>query len=128
MQRNKLHIVTLIKNLLCAIAMVIVDIKHRHFGASRARHMMGCDRRIVEKAISAIKICRRMMPWWSAQTITIFCTVQNNFRRAHRHIYGATRCFICTHRQRRRSLEAPPTQFSVNRLWLDPVAHIFAQI
>ena len=126
-QRHILHIVTLVKNFLSAVAVVIVHIKHRDLCASCSCYMMCRNGCIVKEAISAIEISGGVMTWRPAQTICIRLTVENKLCCSEGCIDRRTSCRVGAFGERSCCLKTPPTKPSVNRCRLFDLTHCFTQ-
>ena len=125
-QRNKLNIVTFVKNLLRSIAMVIVDIKNCHLGSGCCRNMMRSNGRIIEITKSTKHIGRRMVARRTTQAICRRCSSKNHFCGSERHVNRCPRCNIRTFNHWGRSFVAPVTKCRRRSQWRAPSTHSFA--
>ena len=107
--------------------MVVVDIKHCHSCARRGCHVVCCDCCVVEEAITAIQVGRRVMARWSAQTICKLFATENYLRCRERCVHRATRCNIRTLSDWGGRFETPPTKPSVGCSWFGQLRHLVAK-
>ena len=72
---NKQHVIAGIKYVLCAVAVVKVNIKNCDAFGTRAQQMLCCNGSVVHKTIATIHVGCGMMAGWTAQRENGFGTV-----------------------------------------------------
>src|SRR6185437_6496684 len=66
-QRNEEHVRAIIENILSAVAVVKIDIEDGNACRARVAQVLRSDRGIVQEAVAAVQIVRRVMPRRAAQ-------------------------------------------------------------
>lgn len=62
MQRREEHVAAVVEDVLRAVTVVIIDVEHRDAAGTAVAQRLGRDRRIVEKAVSAVVGAARVVP------------------------------------------------------------------
>ena len=128
MQRHVLHIVAVIENFLRAIAVVVVNIKHRDLAASASNDLVRSDRSIVEKAVTAIQITRGMVPRRATQTIGSTLATKHHIGCSESRINCSAGRSVGAFGEWCGGFKTPPTQPGNNRIGLFAIAHLIAQL
>src|SRR5579875_594572 len=87
-QRAVPDIGALIKDHLCAVAVVRVDVDHRYPPGPAGAQRLGGDRGVVEVARAAVGAPRRVVTWWPAQRIGQPVAGANQVGRGQRGVRG----------------------------------------
>ena len=91
-ERHVLHVVAAVEDLLRAVAVVVVDVEHRHLRLPVVDgDVMGGDRRVVEEAVPAVHGGRRVMARRAAQAVRVAGAVEHRPGRGQRDVDGAPR-------------------------------------
>ena len=93
-KRHVHHVIAVIENLLCSVAMVIINIEYNHFDSTRTCNVMSNDGCVVEEAVSAVQRSCGVVPWGPAQTVRRFLTIKHQLHCSHCCIYCTTGCFV----------------------------------
>ena len=125
-ERHVLHVVTVVEDLLRPVAVVVVDVEHRHLRAGGAGDPVRGDRRVVEEAVAAVHRRAGVVTRRPAQAVRRRGAVEHELRGRERGVHRAARGDERALGQRGRRLEAPPAEPAVDAGRLTSVAHLVA--
>ena len=108
--------------------MVIVDVEHGDLAASALHDVVSSDGCVVEEAVAAVQVARRVVAGRAAQTVHRSLTAEHEVGRGHRRVDCCARRLVGAFGERRRGLEAPPAETRGDGIGFFGAAHLVAQL
>ncbi len=114
MERDVLHVVTPVEDLLGAVAVVVVDVEDRHLRPGGRGDVVGCDRGVVEEAVPAVEARRSVMSRRPAEPVHVATAIEHRRRCRQRDVDRRASSTVRALRDGCRGLETPPAELVID--------------
>ena len=127
-QRHVLHVVTVVENFLCAIAVVVVHVQHGDLSPGALHDVVCSNGRVVEEAVAAVQVAGGVMPRWATQPVHRTLAGEHCIAGGECGIHRSACRLVRALCQRRGGFETPPSQTSGDGFGFGGGTHLIANL